>query len=513
MSRFRRRRIDTGVEQKILTAVITSTRFCRGIFPILDEAYFQDAHIVRVVKWVKEYFRQYGKAPERHIQDIFKIKKSEIKEEEAELIKVFLEQLSEKYEVLEDFNVEYVLDEATDYLNMRALRVHSDNVKFLLDEGKVDLAEDEFQSYRKVAKEVSAWVNPFSPKVVRDVFDEEGVHLVKFGGALGELLGEFDRGWFVAIMSPFKRGKSWWVQEVAINALLSRHKVAFISLEMGINRVLRRLYSEMTSTGKRKDIYYFPCFDCVSNQDETCMSPHREGSGSILDKTGKPRPFSTTADYGDYKPCTFCRGKPKYNYVPTTWFEPYKREKLAARNVVKTMKAWKGMYGDRIRVKSYPRFSANISDIKRDLDSLEYLEDFVPDVIIIDYADILAPEDVGTSDRRSRSDETWKTLGGLAEERHCLLVTATQSNRGSADKKNVMSTDVAEDIRKMAHVDVMISLNQTRAEKRQGRMRVGLAAHREEDFEEGIHATVLQQLFVGQPFLDSEKGLTKGGEE
>jgi hypothetical protein len=502
MAHIRWERVDTEVEQKILTAAITSTKFCREIFPVLHEKYFQDAHIVRVIRWVREYYGQYQQAPEKHIQDVYKLKQGEIKEAEADLIKRFLTTLSERYEDLREFNVEYVLDESLKYLNARALTVISDNVKLLLEAGHVDLAEDELQSFRRVKKETTSWIDPFDPKTVRNVFDEEGVHLVNFTGKLGELLGDFDRGWFVGFMAPYKRGKTWWLQETAILSLLNKYRVAFISLEMGVNRVLKRMYSEITSMGAKEGIHYFPCFDCSKNQRGTCDDPHRASRVSLLGPDGKPRRFFVGEDYGDYKPCTYCRGKREYE--PASWFEPYKRRALNARDVRKTVHGWRGMFGSRLRVKSYPRFSANVSDIRRDLDALEYSEGFIPDVIIVDYADILAPENVGDTDRRSRIDDTWKTLGGMAEERHCLMVTATQSNRGSADKRNVMSTDVAEDIRKMAHVDVMISLNQTSEEKRLGIMRVGIAAHRDADFEEGKHVQVLQHLPTGQPFLDSE---------
>jgi hypothetical protein len=74
------------------------------------------------------------------------------------------------------------------------------------------------------------------------------------------------------------------------------------------------------------------------------------------------------------------------------------------------------------------------------------------------------------------------------------------------DKKNVIASDTAEDIRKIAHVDAMFSLNQVAEEKKSGIMRLGVVAHRWKDFNELEHVTVLQQLQTGQVLLDSEKG-------
>jgi len=506
MSNFRRHPADTEIELKIITALIVSTKFCKDVFPILDQAYFQISYGKRIITWIKDYYKTYGTSPGKHIQDIFKAERSDIDKAEADVIETFLTNLSKNYEETEKFNVEYVLDSSLEYLNKRALRAVSENIKTLLDAGKVDKAEEQMQSYRKVAKVTSSWVNPFSPKIVRKIFDEEGDHLVKFPGKLGELVGDFDRGWFVSFLAPFKRGKTWWLQELAIQALLSRWKVVFISLEMGYKRVIRRMYKEITGKGDTSGSFIFPCFDCFSNQNGSCTSRNRVGSVPLFDSEGKSPPFKAGMKY---KPCTYCRGKIPELYKSATWFELYSKRRASVRGTIKTLEGFKTMYGDNLRVISYPRFSANTGDIKRDLDLLEYTDNFIPDVIVIDYADILAPEDSRLVERRDRIDDTWKTLGGMTEERHCLLATASQSTRGSADKKNVRSTDVAEDIRKMAHVDVMIPLSQTAEEKRRGVMRIGLAAHRDKDFDESKQVVVLQQLSLGQPNLDSELIINK----
>ena len=46
----------------------------------------------------------------------------------------------------------------------------------------------------------------------------------------------------------------------------------------------------------------------------------------------------------------------------------------------------------------------------------------IPDVIIVDYADILAPEDTRQSEKRHQVDETWKALRRLSQEWHALVI-------------------------------------------------------------------------------------------
>jgi len=59
----------------------------------------------------------------------------------------------------------------------------------------------------------------------------------------------------------------------------------------------------------------------------------------------------------------------------------------------------------------------------------------------------------------------------------------------------------------------MCVLNQTPVEKREGIMRLGIIAHRHEEFDEFTQVQVLQQLKIGQPYLDSEVLRSLGNKE
>ena len=91
----------------------------------------------------------------------------------------------------------------------------------------------------------------------------------------------------------------------------------------------------------------------------------------------------------------------------------------------------------------------------------------------------------------------------LSQERHCLVVTATQANAASYDKKVLTMMNFSEDKRKMAHVTAMFGLNQTPDEKRQNLMRVGPIVIREGEFNSLNTVTVLQCLDIGRPYIGS----------
>ena len=168
------------------------------------------------------------------------------------------------------------------------------------------------------------------------------------------------------------------------------------------------------------------------------------------------------------------------------------------------------MYGHKnLRTISYPINTVSISDVLRDLDILEYAEEFVPDVIIADYMDLFKSEDSRLAGRDA-INETWKTAKSLAQNRKILWATGTQSNRQSIDAKTVKQGHTGEDIRKLAHVDIMSVLNQTSWEKRKKMMRFGILVHRHKYFDDFSQIQVLQQLELGQPYLE---GFNYYGEE
>jgi hypothetical protein len=91
---------------------------------------------------------------------------------------------------------------------------------------------------------------------------------------------------------------------------------------------------------------------------------------------------------------------------------------------------------------------------------------WVPDVIVIDYADILLPPTGSIKfDSRHQIDSTWKRLRSLSNSLNCLVVTATQSDAASYDVKTISKRNFSEDKRKLAHVNGMIGINQTSEEE------------------------------------------------
>lgn len=499
---IRRRVIDNDIENKIITGIITNTAFARKIIPSLRSEYFSTPYASIVFDWCKEYFKTYQDSPAKHIQDIYEDRKTFLDDVNSELIANFLARLSGNYEALENFNADYLYDQSMIHIETKAIKITAERALAYLEKGKLDKARNEFLNHKKIAQDCASWVNPFDPKFIRETFyeEEQGTdNVFMFPGALGRMSGWHKRGWLVSVLAPKKRGKSFLLMEMAYRAFLNRKKVIIFSLEMSEKRIERRLLSRITAEGKHGGEYLYPCFDCIHNQNGSCKKVQRVNKFALLNSEGNKPSFDKSMRY---KPCAVCRGTKDYQVA--TWYEIKKRNKQSVERSVRKAKALTRMYGDNFRLKSYPAGTANINDIKSVLDALEYTESWTPDCIVVDYADILKPIDARIHDERAKSNESWIALKGMADQRHCLVLTATQGNKKSIDSKNIKQTDYSEDIRKGAHIDLGYGISQTNEEKIESVMRISILEHRDEDASEYQQALILQQRGVGQVLLDSE---------
>lgn len=502
MSKVTLKSIDTTIENQIVTAMIISTKFISEVEQLFTTDYMKNSFAKIICFWCLDYFKQYGKAPGLHIKDIFLLEsESGMSKEDKEIIGIFLTKLSEQFVEDQGINSDYIRDNAFAYFRKRELEIRTDQAKKYLDVGKIEEAEDQFSKYKKIAYQTSGWYNPFATKEVLEVFDDVNEGVFVLPGALGEILGPIERDWFVAVLAPFKRGKTWFLQEIAVRGIFQRLKAVFISLEMKKKNSKERLYKRITGLGSRtgEDVFLYPVFDCVLNQAGTCEREERINLVRLLNSDG------TKPDYDidmDYKACSYCRDHMIRDYQMETWYTLIEIPQFSLVSTRKQTKALVNMYGDNLRCISYPRFTASISDIQRDLYLLEQHENFIPDIIIVDYADILKPAS-SKGKKLDDIDDIWKMLASMAAERHCIVFTASQGTRGSIYKSDMSQDDLAEWIGKLGHVDMFVGLNQSKNEKHSKIIRVNALVHRHREVDENVSAVLLQQLEMGQFFMDS----------
>lgn len=499
---LRRERVDSSAEQDLLTGLIVSTPFCAEIIPEIQYDDVQSDYARRIVSWCTEYYDRYSEAPQRHIESLYEAEKKNIRPEEGELIATLLSNLSERYEHASEYNVPYMVDRARSYIDERRARIRIANATVLLDRGKVAEALVELDRGASTKRLKGAPFKPLAEGVATKLLArKEHDPLFSYPGKLGEMIGTLQRKWFVVFMGPAKRGKTFWLLYTALCGLRAKKKVYYASLEMDPEEDCARLYQMLTRTAAQAGKVVIPMFDCKHNQTGTCDRPIRTNRIPLLETADAPLPpFRPEMNY---RRCDECRREDPTAYAQATWWEQREYEGFDPGKVERVNKQFRVHYGDNLYMNQYPKFDTTLDDIYADLDWLEQHEGWVADIVIIDYMDILKHMERGY-DERGQVNATWKTASRKAGERKQLIVSATQGNRSTFKTKNIDHEGVGEDIRKLAHVNVLMTLNQDPREKSEGKLRVGLLAHRHRDFNDYIQSLVLYDRRIGSVYIDSE---------
>lgn len=147
-------------------------------------------------------------------------------------------------------------------------------------------------------------------------------------------------------------------------------------------------------------------------------------------------------------------------------------DRAKVESVIRSIQARAGIF----EVIDFPSGSLKVSALDRVLEKYRAMG-IVFDLVVVDYADIMAPERRG-DDLRDALREIYIDLRALAHKWNAAFLTATQTNRDGAKAVTAKATDVGDDWNKVRTVDIMISLNATDAEKNAGELRLFWAASR-----------------------------------
>lgn len=500
---IKRRTIDVSMELQIITGCILSKQYIQQIKDIYKPEFMQIETAPIIIGWCFDFYDQYEEAPKQHIEDIFK-KWSKRNEniEQIDYIEAFLGKLSDDYENEDHFNVEFMVDKTIAKFKAESLLELSEGIKVAVTHGDgVEEAEMLLLDYKRVEKAFDASVDPFNDEdAMMNAFESGNEALFRLPGALGVLMNsQLTRDSLVGIMAPEKRGKTWWLMYIALRAYRDRCNVAIFQVgDMSQNQFLRRIgihIAKKSDVKKYCEDLWVPVEDCENNQKNTCTKTCKIGV-YIGEKIARPKELQK------YKPCSKC--KDKGDFIPTVWPQPVPNETpLKWREAFRYMMEYKKrVRGKQLKISTHPNSTVNIQNIKNILATWERVEDFVPDVIVIDYADILAPE-IGSKEFRHQQNDTWKALRRLSQDHHCCVITATQADAASYDQKSVKRSNFSEDKRKYAHATAMYALNQTPEEKEMGIMRIAPLIVREDAYNEKHNVHMAQSLEQGQPVLFS----------
>lgn len=119
------------------------------------------------------------------------------------------------------------------------------------------------------------------------------------------------------------------------------------------------------------------------------------------------------------------------------------------------------------------------------------------DMVVVDYADIMAP-DVVFNEPRENSRQIYLNLRAIASEFNVAMLSATQTNREGFKAAVGKMEHIAEDVNKVRTVDLLLSINATEDEKAREEARIYFAASRNQrgDFSVRVKTRLAQARFI-----------------
>lgn len=251
---------------------------------------------------------------------------------------------------------------------------------------------------------------------------------------------------------------TWMLIQLGKMAFLQRKKIVHISLEIEAEEVAQRYYQSLFGASKRDDV-------------SKISRLHMDNRGQLdrIVSESVEAPFTFRSD--------------------------------AIREELQTRISHFGMRADNIYIKRFPMSSLTIEQLEAYLESLEAVEKFIPDLVILDYPKIMK---LNVKELRVSLGALFEGLRGMSQRRNFALAAVHQGNRSSDTAELVKaSAHLSEDWSIAGTVDFLITYSQTAAEKRKGLARLFVDLARSEQDKFGVLIT--QSYKTGQFVLESTR--------
>lgn len=447
-----RDKLSGALQENVLTLLAFDDEAIPTLIAAVEPELFESAIYRDVADKAIAYYRKYKKAPAEHLPDMLEDK---LNSKRAEA-KLYSELLNDLYTYKDNVNRKYVLDTLQDFVRQQSIRRSIIQAADELQSGRLDAAE------RIITEGVKRRIEIFNRGLsIREAIDSDRLYepqldLIRTG------IEPLDRegvcpspGELYTILAPPNRGKTWALISLGKFAALQRKNVLHITLEMSEEKIARRYVQAFFGMTRRPQHFDVP----------------------MIRKDSKGR---------------FTGLKFKKERRRPSLIDPKSKTRLRAR-------AEKfGAKFDRIMVKQFPTNALTTDGLYAFLEQLEMEDNYIPDVLIVDYADLMK---IDSANLRVDTGRQYKDLRGIAVDHNLAVCTASQSNRQGEDARIVTMKHLAEDYSKAGISDNIISYNATREEREKGLARLFVAKARDE---RALGVIVITQAYAsGQFVLDA----------
>ena len=518
------------IERKIIIGIITSTKFLKKIRPVWDPMLMESSTARMLSKWVITYYDKYKKAPVTDIENIFfkKVKEGLDKEIAEEIEEDILPDLSEEH-TNKKINIDTLYDDTITYLNTQKYLLLSEQIENILEntQGSFEERLEKVEELRKEFKPIATDIDDSldlskeeSIKQIEKAFKDIANPIVIFPKQLGQFWNhQFVAGAFISFLAPEKRGKTFWLLEIAMRSAKQGKNVAFFQAgDMNEAEQLKRIavyLLKRSNLEKYCGEHYEPVRDCILNQMDECTSNERECDfGIFMDKNKKEiknvemdELIESFKDYPDYKPCYNCKKYDSHKLGVPWLIRNTKVDPIDVRDATRAVKEFFHKYKRRFKLSTHPSGTLSVDKMISILDKWEEEDGFVAHEILADYADIMLPSI--KTEFRHQQNQIWMDLRRLSQTPRQniqpLVIAPTQSDAASYKVFRLGRSNFSEDKRKYGHVTAMYGLNQDPGgrEKKIGITRINEIVIREGEFFNDNEITILQNLKQGRPYKQS----------
>ena len=354
---MKREVIENTNEKDFVASLIMSDKCCQILLDYVKPTYFDVDYSRVIVSWVSDYYKKFKIAPKKDVTSIYKSRCDEIQDEALkDLVYNYLKNIAESE--ININNEDYLVDRGKDFIDYKALQEYTENLQACLDTRDMAKARKVQQDYNKITVAETNEVSLFDKSavdIIKNALKQQEEILFTMPGEINNVFGNIHRNDFIMIMGGAKKGKSYLLQECGVQAAQQRLNVTLVELEMTREEEIQRLWKRWFGV-----------------------------------KSGLVKP-------GKYESCRFVecpdeKDKYKIEFVEIPVKETKEEDVGKLQEQLRTFTN----YSSNFRVIAYPAGTASVIDICDRVEELAAKENFVTDVLLIDYADITKPIGGGT---------------------------------------------------------------------------------------------------------------------
>lgn len=441
------------------------------ISAVLDESYFDGIH-KDVATAVFKYRRKYNKAPGKSHLPIL-IEQLPVQEERLKAVKALAATLPR---VLRGLNVEYTISRAVAFSRFQnfkqAISSSVDELgKSPINEAAVVEAVEGHMLKALKSKSVDSMSGARLGDVKKSLLwiGKENEGYLYGIGPLDDIVGvRLKPKTLTLYAGPKNSGKSWACVHIARTCVMQGAKVLYVTLEMSQDQCFKRMYQSWFAISQTAIKYSLTRFE---HEAEEGLKRHFARGFKQTDVTPK---------HHSKDPISYIEGNPRLG-----------------GELKRKVEKWQSKL-DRLFVQEYPTGSLTLNQLKHHLDYLSEYKDFQPEVLIVDYPDLMQ---LDRKQLRQELNAVYIGLRGIAVERNIALFCPTQVNRQGMTRNRVQATDISEAIDKAFTADVVLTYSQSPTERECNRAVLKVAYAR--DAPRDMEVWISQAYAIGQYVVDA----------